>query len=119
MDIYKEHILDLYKNPLNKGKIDNAHIKQHELNSSCGDDITLYFLIEDDKVKDVKFEGHGCAISIASTSLLTEKIKGMELSKIKDISKEDVLDMLGIELGPTRLRCALLPLEAISKAILK
>lgn len=115
MDIYQEHILDLYKHPLNKGNIDNAQIHQHEMNSSCGDEVTFHILFENRKVKDVKFEGVGCAISMASASLLTEKIKGMPIEKIEKLKPDDITDLLNIDLSPTRLKCALLPLQALSK----
>lgn len=119
MDIYQEHILDLYKHPLNKGKLDDAQVHQHEMNSSCGDDLTLHLLFEKDTLKDVKFEGIGCAISIASTSLLTEKVKGMKLSDIEKLNKDDILKLLGIDLSPTRLKCALLSLQALSKGVIE
>lgn len=117
MNIYQEHIIDLYKNPLNKGCLSEAQVHQHEMNSSCGDEITLHLLFKKDKLIDVQFEGVGCAISIASASLLTEKIKGMSLSELQQFTKEDIIHMLGIEISPTRLRCALLPLQALSKGI--
>jgi nitrogen fixation NifU-like protein len=118
MDIYQEHILDLYKHPLNKGKLDDAQVHQHEMNSSCGDNFTFHLLFEKNKLKDVKFEGIGCAISVASASLLTEKVKGMNIQKIAQLTKEDVLEWLGIKLSPSRLKCALLPLQALSRGII-
>ena len=119
MDLYSEQILDLYKHPLNKGNLDNAQIHQHEMNSSCGDDLTLHLLFEKEKLKDVRFEGVGCAISMASASLLTEKAKGMKLSEIEKLNKEDILKLLGIELSPSRLKCALLSLQALSKGVIE
>lgn len=115
MDIYQEQILDLYKNPLNKGVLEHAQIKQHEYNPSCGDDLTFYLLFEGDTLKDIRFDGHGCAISQASASLLTEEAKGKTIQQIHQMSKENILELLGIELGPTRLKCALLSLQALSR----
>jgi nitrogen fixation NifU-like protein len=88
------------------------------MNSSCGDDLTLHLFFEEDHLQDVKFEGIGCAISMASTSLLTEKAKGMKLADIEKMNKDDILKLLGIDLSPTRLKCALLSLQALSKGVI-
>lgn len=119
MSIYIENIIDLYKNPLNSGKLENPTVTHRAHNPLCGDDITIDLLISDEKIGDARHRGVGCAISQASISLLTEEIKGKSLNEIMKIKKEDVIDMLGIELGPVRLKCALLGLEAIHKAIEK
>lgn len=118
MDIYQQQIIDLYKNPLNKGNLEDAQIIQHESNSTCGDDITLYIKFnEKDEVQDIKFEGQGCTISQASASLLTEEMKGKKREDLEKINKEDIIEMLGIELSPTRLKCALLILQALSRGL--
>ena len=114
-EMYREHILDLYKNPRNFGDLENPDLEVKESNSSCGDEITLKLKIKNNKVEDVKFSGVGCTIAIASTSLLTEEIKGKTLEELKLIDKEKLLSLLEIPISPPRLKCALLPLEAIKK----
>ncbi|MBI2655093.1 SUF system NifU family Fe-S cluster assembly protein [Candidatus Woesearchaeota archaeon] len=116
--IYREQILDHYKNPRNFGKIMNATVHHHEYNPLCGDELEVYLLIDDDKnVADVKIHGKGCAISQASASMLTEKVKGKNIEEIKKMAKEDILEMLGIPLSPVRLKCALLSLDTFKNAI--
>ncbi|MDF2379073.1 MAG: iron-sulfur cluster assembly scaffold protein [Candidatus Gracilibacteria bacterium] len=113
-----ENIIDLYKNPLNHGKLKDATITHRAYNPLCGDDITVDLIVEDDKIKDVRHRGVGCAISQAAVSMLTENIKGEGLAGVMGMKKEEVIDMLGIELGPVRLKCALLGLESIHEAII-
>ncbi len=115
-DIYRENILDHFKNPHNEGKLETKH--QHkEFNPTCGDEITMYLQIEDNKITDIKFSGKGCAISMASSSMLTDKIKNKTIQEIQSITDEDIKEMLGIDLGIVRLKCALLPLKAAIKAL--
>ena len=117
--MYQENILDHFKNPRNFGKIENASVHHHEYNPLCGDEIELYLLIDDNKkIVDVKFNGHGCAISQASASMLTEQIKGKNLEGLKKMTKENILEMLGIPLSPVRLKCALLSLDTLKNSIL-
>ena len=117
--MYQENILDHFKNPRNFGKIENASVHHHEYNPLCGDEIELYLLIDDNKkIVDVKFNGHGCAISQASASMLTEQIKGKNLEGLKKMTKENILEMLGISLSPVRLKCALLSLDTLKNSIL-
>ena len=116
--IYKENILDHYKNPHNKGEIENAEIKFTENNPLCGDIITVNLKLNDQKVEDIKFEGKGCAISIASASLLTDKVKGMTIDEVMKLTKDEILEMLMIPIGPVRLKCALLCLETLQKAVI-
>jgi nitrogen fixation NifU-like protein len=113
-DIYREIILDHYRNPRNKGKLSNADVSIHDSNPLCGDEIDIHLKIEEDKVKDIKFEGRGCAISQASASMLTEMISGKPLTTIKDLTKEDILENIGLmNLGPARIKCALLSLKVL------
>ena len=113
-DFYRELILDHYKNPRNKGTLDPNDISYEDDNPLCGDRIRIDLRMDgDQRVTEVAFNGRGCAISQASASLLTEEIKGKTLEEIKKISKEDILEMLGIELGPVRLKCALLSLKVL------
>ncbi len=110
---YREYILDHYKNPRNYGRIEHAHISHEENNPLCGDVVGMDFQLRDGFIEDVKFHGRGCAISQASASLLTERLKGISLEEARQIGKEDVLDELGIEISPARLKCALLPLKVL------
>ncbi len=110
---YREYILDHYKNPRNYGRIEDADISHEENNPLCGDVVGMDFHLRDGLIEDVKFHGRGCAISQASASLLTERLKGISLEEARQIGKEDVLDELGIEISPARLKCALLPLKVL------
>jgi nitrogen fixation NifU-like protein len=114
-----ENIIDLYKNPLNQGELKNASTTHKAHNPLCGDEVSIDLLIEDNKITDVRQRGVGCAISQASISLLTEEIKDMSLEEVMKIKSDEVIEMLGIELGPVRLKCALIGLEAIHEAIKK
>ena len=99
MNIYQEELLDHYENPSNYGTLPNPDISHEEDNPLCGDRIRIDLLIEDDKVKEVRFSGHGCTISLAAASMLTEEIEGKSLDEVKQLSKDDILDMIGIPLG--------------------
>ena len=103
---YREYILDHYKNPRNFGRIENPDLSHEEENPLCGDVVGIDFRVRDGAIEDVRFHGRGCAISQASASLLTERIKGMSLEDARKIGKEDVLDELGIEISPARIKCA-------------
>ncbi|MEM3141537.1 MAG: iron-sulfur cluster assembly scaffold protein [Candidatus Pacearchaeota archaeon] len=116
-DIYKEHILELYKSPSNFGLLKNPSHEATEYNSFCGDEITVQLNVKKGVIKDVKFSGSGCVISIISASMLTDKIKGQKISKIKNMKSGDVLRMLKMKLNPARTKCALLSFEAIKKAL--
>ena len=116
--MYQENILDHYKNPRNSGKIENASVHHHEYNPLCGDEIELFLVIKDKKIADVKFHGKGCAISQASASLLTDEIKGKNIDDLKNMAKENILELLGISLSPVRLKCALLSLDTLKNSIL-
>ena len=119
MDLYKEYILDHCQNPRNFGKIKDADSSVELSNPLCGDKIKVCLKFEKDKVKKISFEGVGCVISLASASILTESLKGRKKDEILSFQKDFVLKLLKIPLGPNRLKCALLPLEAIQKAIKK
>lgn len=117
LEIYKEHIIDLYKNPHNKGILENFTHESLKNNPLCGDEIKLQLKIKENKIIDVKFEGVGCTISLASTSMLTDKIKNMFVNDAKKLTKEDILEMLHIPISSVRLNCALLPLDALKEAL--
>jgi nitrogen fixation protein NifU and related proteins len=118
-DIYREYIIELYKNPLNFGRIEGADRHAQIQNTSCGDVLELFIRVRDGVVEDAKFTGRGCAISQASASLFTGFLKGKTMEAIGKISREDVLALLKIDLSknPTRMKCALLPLDALRKAL--
>ncbi len=120
-DIYKEHILDHAQNPRNFGDLENADVTVREANASCGDLIQLALKISDDRsqITDIKFKGIGCAISTAAASLLTERIKNEELriENAEKLTEKDMVEMMGIEISPTRMKCATLPLRALHKAL--
>ena len=116
-DIYRENIIDHFKNPRNYGEIVEAEIKHSELNSFCGDMIRLFVKLKEGKVEDVKFKGNGCAISMAATSMMTEILKEKTLDEVKNLKKEDIFEMLGIKLGVVRIKCGLLCLNALMKGL--
>jgi nitrogen fixation NifU-like protein len=117
-DLYRELIIDRYKNPHFRGSIEPHDISFEDDNPLCGDHIRIDLRINgDQRVSEVAFDGHGCAISQASADLLAESILGKTLDEVKAINKQDVLDMLGIELGPVRLKCALLSLKVLKAGV--
>jgi len=114
-----EIILDYYRNPKNVGIIENPDIHAEDTNIPCGDHIEIFVKLKDNKVIDAKFRGQGCIISQASASMLLEKIIGMNLDDVKKLTKKDILNMLGINLSPTRMKCALLSLRVLNEGIAK
>lgn len=112
-DLYRDYILDHYKNPRNAGELPQATHRYHDTNPLCGDEITMMLLVEDDRIRDVRFIGRGCAISQASASILTEEVKGKTLDEVRAIDREHVLANLGITISPARIKCALLSLKAL------
>jgi nitrogen fixation NifU-like protein len=110
---YREYILDHYKNPRNYGRLEHPDISHEEDNPLCGDVVGMDFRVKDRVIEDIRFHGRGCAISQASASLLTERLKGLPLEEAKKINKEDVLGELGIEISPARIKCALLSLKVL------
>ncbi|OGD89189.1 hypothetical protein A2693_02285 [Candidatus Curtissbacteria bacterium RIFCSPHIGHO2_01_FULL_40_12] len=140
MDIYREEILEHWKNPQNFGEIKNADLVIDQINPLCGDQVRFFFRIsrtviarsettkqsknrslrfarDDRKIEDVSFTGNGCAISIASASILSEYIKNKSVDVLAKITGEKVLDLIGGSVTPARLKCAFLPLEAIRKVV--
>lgn len=114
-DLYREVILDHYKNPRHHGKLDPHDFSYEDENPLCGDQLRIDVRLDESgqHVAEVAFSGRGCAISQASASLLTEHIEGKTLDEVKALTKDDILDLLGIELGPVRLKCALLSLKVL------
>lgn len=119
-DIYREIILDHYRNPRNKGRISDADVSFHDSNPLCGDEIDIHLKVEDNIVKDIKFEGRGCAISQASASMLTEMVMNKPLASVKELGKDDVLENIGlVNLGPARIKCALLSLKVLKMSMVE
>ena len=117
-DLYREVIIDHYKNPHYRGKLEPHDISFEDDNPLCGDHIRIDLRVdENNRVSEARFDGHGCAISQASADLLTESIIGKPLEEIKILNKQDILDLLGIELGPVRLKCALLSLKVLKAGV--
>lgn len=115
--VYREIILDHYKHPRNFGRIKKPSVSYGHDNPLCGDDIGMDIVVNKKTIKEIAFYGQGCAISMASSSLLTEHVLGKNIDYVLKLKKENVLDMLGTQLTPTRLKCALLPLEVLHKAL--
>jgi len=116
-DLYRENILDHYGNPRNEGVLEDADISHERQNPVCGDVVRLDIKLEDGKVEEARFRGQGCVISMASASMFTEKIKGKTISELREIDEQDIFDMLGVELGPSRFHCGVLPLRVLEEAL--
>jgi nitrogen fixation NifU-like protein len=116
-EIYREQILDHSQHPRNHGTLEHPDITFQDANPLCGDELRMDFKIKDGRIDQVRFSGHGCSISQAAASMLCERIEGMTLEEAKKISRDDVLEMLGIELGPVRLKCALLSLKTLKGGV--
>ena len=118
MDIYREEILDHYKNPRNFGPLPGATKKASDRNASCGDVIEIGVRIKAGKIEEIKFQGEGCAIAIASTSMLTEMVKGKTVEKVKKLTDKDMIKKLGINISLGRKKCAQLGLVVLQKALI-
>lgn len=109
-DMYRQQILDHYKNPRNYGELEDPTFSHTGENPTCGDTIQIDVVLADDEetIERIAFSGDGCAISQASASLLTEKLRGMALTELHELDRDDVIDMLGVEISPMRVKCAVL-----------
>jgi len=117
-DLYREVIIEHYKNPDHRGHLDPHDISFEDENPLCGDHIRIDLRVgEDGKITEAAFDGHGCAISQSSADLLLDSIIGKTVEEVKQLTKRNVLDLLGIELGPVRLKCALLPLKILKAGV--
>ncbi|MEJ7762881.1 MAG: Fe-S cluster assembly sulfur transfer protein SufU [Thermomicrobiales bacterium] len=115
--IYREVILDHYKNPRNRGRLDPADHSHSDVNPLCGDEIRLDLRVTDGIITEVAFEGRGCAISQAATSILTELVAGQSVEDAKRLGKADILEELGVPISPARMKCALLGLKCLKAGL--
>jgi nitrogen fixation NifU-like protein len=116
-ELYRDNILDHYKNPRNAGHLDNPSVEADGVNPLCGDELHVELLVTDGVVEDVRYNGRGCAISQAAASMLSDAVKGRKVEDVERMGKEDVLDELGIPLTPIRLKCALLSVGVLKVAL--
>lgn len=116
-DIYREIILDHYKNPRNRGTLDPHDFSYEDVNPLCGDEVRIDVRVENDHIAEIAFSGRGCAVSQASASILTEMVEGLPLDEVKAITKDDLLDEIGIPVSPARLKCALLSLKVLKAGL--
>ena len=115
--IYREIILDHSKNPRNKRKLDPADFTYEDVNPLCGDEVRIDVRVNDGHVAEIAFSGRGCAVSQASASILTEMVEGMSIDEVKQITKDDLLEEIGIPVSPARLKCALLSLKVLKAGL--
>lgn len=116
-DLYQEELMDIFKNPHNKGKIKNPSVVVSKKNPMCGDELTLELDIKNNIVRDAKFEGSACSVSVISSSILTDYLIGKKLTEIKKLTKEDLLKLINLNLTTSRVACATLVYYALSDAI--
>lgn len=117
MDVYREEFMEIYKNPMNEGELENPSIVEHGVNEACGDEMDLYLKIENGVVTDTSFKAQSCSVCVVSSAILTDEIKGKKISEVKDLSKEDLLKLIGVNLTTSRVKCATLPLETLQKSL--
>lgn len=115
--LYQENILDHYKHPHNRAFMEGADVVQKGHNASCGDDLILYLKWEGEMLKNISFEGFGCAISQSGASMLTDKVKGMTRQQMSTLGEHDMNELYGVEIGPQREKCAMLAMNTLKQAL--
>lgn len=116
-EVYRENILEHYKHPRHRGTLEHPDVSYEDANPLCGDRLRMDLQVKDGTIQAVRFSGVGCSISQAAASMLCERIEGMPVDEVKKIGRDDVLEMLGIELGPVRLKCGLLALKTLKAGL--
>jgi nitrogen fixation NifU-like protein len=116
-DLYRDYILDHYKHPRNFGELEPHDLEAHEHNPLCGDELGVQIAVDDGRIADLRFNGHGCAISQAAASIASEELKGMKLDEAGQLGADWMIELLGIPVSATRRKCALLNLKAVRGAI--
>jgi nitrogen fixation NifU-like protein len=116
-DLYRDYILEHYRKPHNFGVLEEPTASYEGANPLCGDRITMMLGIKDGMISEVAFTGRGCAISQASASLLTDEIKGKAIEDVEKLTPDDLLELIGVEISPARLKCALLSLDTVAHAL--
>ena len=112
-----EAVLDHYRHPVNYGTMPGANAKGKDSNVLCGDSIEMHLKIADNKIEDIRFQGQGCAISLAATSMLTETVKGKALSEVSKLTEKDIMALLGIDVSASRVECAILGLNVLKRMV--
>jgi nitrogen fixation protein NifU and related proteins len=116
-DLYRDYILDHYKRPRNFGELDPHDLQALEHNPLCGDELAVQIRVKDDRIEDLRFQGHGCAISQAAASIASEELKGMSLQEVGELDADWMIELLGIPVSATRRKCALLNLKVVKGAV--
>ncbi|HEV3228783.1 MAG TPA: iron-sulfur cluster assembly scaffold protein [Solirubrobacteraceae bacterium] len=116
-DLYRDYILEHYKRPRNFGELEPHDLEAHEYNPLCGDEMGVHIRVDGDRIADLRFHGHGCAISQAAASIASEQLIGMPVEEVADLDGEWMIDLLGIPISAARRKCALLNLKVMRAAI--